>query len=150
MNLLVFEIKEKKFGFPIEYLERIAENDKPIYPVPLVPNFVKGILNFRGRIVTAIDIADFCELFDNERRLYLLLSKKLSNVAYLVKNILGFEEISENLLEDATKFEFNAGDIKIVKYLSRLEDNTPLYILNMEDIEKFITNSKNWGDIYEV
>lgn len=150
MNLLVFDIKEKKIGFPIEYLERITENDKPIYPVPLMPKFVKGILNFQGRIVTAIDIADFCEIDDTDRRFYLLISKNTSNIGYLVKNIFGFREVSKDSLEDASKFDFNIGNIRYVKYISRMDDNTPLYILNVEEIENFIKNSKNWGAIYEV
>ncbi|MCX7991421.1 MAG: chemotaxis protein CheW [Proteobacteria bacterium] len=150
MNLLVFDIKEKKMGFPIEYLERITENDKPIYPLPLLPKFVKGILNFQGRIVTAIDIADFCEIEDVDRRSYLLISKNSSNIGYLVKNVFGFTEVAKDSLEDAGKFDFSVSDVRFIKYISRSEDNTPLYILNIEEIEKFIKNSKNWGAIYEI
>lgn len=137
-------------GFPIDFLERITENDKPIYPLPLLPKFVWGILNFQGRIVTAIDIADFCQIDDDEKRSYLLISKNLSNVGYLVKNVLGFSEVPKDSLEDASKFDFNVGNVKYVRYISRMDDNSPLYILNVEEIENFIKNSKNWGAIYEI
>ncbi len=150
MKLLVFEIKDKKIGLPIDFLERITENDKPIYPVILLPKFVKGITNFQGRVLTVIDIADFCEIDDYDRRSFLLISKNLSNIGYLVKNVLGFREVLQDALEDASKFDFNIGNVRYIKYIFRMEDNNPLYILDIEEIEKYMKNSKNWGVHYEI
>lgn len=150
MTLLVFNIKDYRFGFPIDFLDRIIVNDKPIYQVPLMPNFIKGIFNFQGRVITTFDIADFYEIEDRAERSYVLISKTCPNIGYLVKNVFGFIDVPKDSLEDAAKFDFNIEKIRFIKYIAGKEEKSPLYMLNIEEIEGFIKNPKNWGVIYEV
>ncbi len=150
MNLIVFTIKNYKMGFSIDYLEKIAENDKIIYPVPLMPDFIKGFLNFQGRIITAFDIASFYGIDDTDARNYLLISKKCQNLGYLVKNIEGFATVDKENLEDASKLDLDPEKAKYIKYMAKRDAGSPIYVINIEALEDFVKNPKNWGVIYEI
>ena len=52
---LTFESGGLVMFLSTEYVTEII-NDYPITPIPLVPSFIKGVINVRGRIFPALDI----------------------------------------------------------------------------------------------
>lgn len=52
---LTFSICTESFGVDIKYVTEII-GIQPITVVPEVPNYVKGIINLRGKIIPVIDI----------------------------------------------------------------------------------------------
>lgn len=54
-QLIVFRAGNEEFGVPIDAVREIIKMTN-ITPVPNSPNFIKGIINVRGEIVTAIDM----------------------------------------------------------------------------------------------
>ncbi len=54
-RFLTFNLGEEAFGIEIIYVTEIV-GMQPVTIIPEVPNFVKGIINLRGKIIPVIDI----------------------------------------------------------------------------------------------
>lgn len=55
-QFLTFNLKEELFCLPIESIKEIIGVSK-ITPVPMVPDFIRGIINIRGLVVPVIDLS---------------------------------------------------------------------------------------------
>jgi len=55
IQLVVFHIQDEEFGVPIEDIQEIIKVGT-ITPIPDTPEFIRGVINVRGDIVTTIDI----------------------------------------------------------------------------------------------
>ena len=54
MQILTFLLGEEKFALDIKLIDTI-ENEMPATFVPKAKNYVKGLINIRGRILPVID-----------------------------------------------------------------------------------------------
>jgi purine-binding chemotaxis protein CheW len=54
-QLIVFRAGNEEFGVPIDAVREIIKVGL-ITPIPASPNFISGITNVRGEIITAIDV----------------------------------------------------------------------------------------------
>ena len=55
-RLMTFSVGDACYGLPIEQVLEVL-NHRPLTPVPLAPPSVAGLMNLRGQVVTAIDLA---------------------------------------------------------------------------------------------
>lgn len=55
-QFLTFHVKKQTFGLDILFVREIIEYAN-VTPVPLVPEFIKGILNLRGKVVPVLDLS---------------------------------------------------------------------------------------------
>lgn len=53
---LTFELREECYGIGIESVKEIIEYGS-VTAIPLMPEFVKGVLNLRGEVVPVIDLS---------------------------------------------------------------------------------------------
>jgi purine-binding chemotaxis protein CheW len=54
-RFLTFALGEEVFGIEIRFVTEII-GMQPITPLPEVPNFIKGIINLRGKIIPVVDV----------------------------------------------------------------------------------------------
>ena len=54
-NFCTFVLKDELFGVPVERVQEVIRYQE-MTRVPLVPQAVRGLINLRGQIVTAIDL----------------------------------------------------------------------------------------------
>lgn len=54
-QFLIFESDELLFGADVEYVVEIITNHI-ITPLPIVPSYIRGIINLRGQIIPVLDI----------------------------------------------------------------------------------------------
>lgn len=55
-HFLTFLLRDECFGISINSVKEIIEYDN-VTPIPLMPEFVKGVLNLRGDVVPVIDLS---------------------------------------------------------------------------------------------
>ena len=55
-HFLTFLLREECFGISISSVKEIIEYDN-VTSIPLMPDFVKGVLNLRGEVVPVIDLS---------------------------------------------------------------------------------------------
>lgn len=54
-QLCTFHVGDGYFGIPVEQVQEVVR-PQPITPVPLAPKVIRGLINLRGQILTAIDL----------------------------------------------------------------------------------------------
>ncbi len=54
-QFLTFSLQQEMFGLSIQPIKEIIEYDK-VTAVPMVPSYVRGVLNLRGNVVPVIDL----------------------------------------------------------------------------------------------
>jgi len=54
-QLCTFYVGDGYFGIPVGQVQEVVR-PQPITPVPLAPKVVRGLINLRGQILTAIDL----------------------------------------------------------------------------------------------
>ncbi len=56
----VFDVGDRRVGLPMDHVREIIEQSTvaPV-PVPLMPEFVRGLFNLRGQVLPLLDLAPF-------------------------------------------------------------------------------------------
>src|SRR5271154_5137940 len=54
-QLCTFFVGDGYFGIPVQQVQEVVR-PQPITPVPLAPRVIRGLINLRGQILTAIDL----------------------------------------------------------------------------------------------
>jgi len=65
VQIIIFLLDDAHFALPAEKVFEINENQR-IFPVPGTPNFVLGVLNLRGDIVSILSIKVLLKLTDED------------------------------------------------------------------------------------
>lgn len=150
MTIVLIKISEYFFGLTIDDIERIVEKNQKITKVPFVPNFFKGIMNFQGRVITVVDLADLLNLDDNNSKSFIIISKKMNNIGYLVKDIIGFIDLNDDLIEKQNFCEIEGCNTKFNCRVINGINNLPVTILPINEIEAYLKKPENWRDLYEI
>lgn len=102
MEVIEFEINsndnKEKYAFDIRYINEVFRFKK-VTPLPCTPSFVIGIMNFRGKILSVIDIRNFIGFTNdtkgfNEVRQVIIVKINDFEFGISVDNILGYYSIS--------------------------------------------------------
>jgi purine-binding chemotaxis protein CheW len=111
MEVIEFEVSnnsnKEKYAFDIKYINEVFRNKK-VTPLPCTPSFIIGIINFRGKILSVIDIRNFLGFTNdtkesNEIRQVIIVKVNDLEVGIAADNILGYyniepEEIQHTVL----------------------------------------------------
>jgi len=93
-------VDELFFGIEVLKVQEVIRH-QAMTLVPLAPSAVKGLINLRGQIVTAIDLGQRLELKDREDRSLMNMVIRTDDgvVSLLVDAIGDVLEVSDDLLE---------------------------------------------------
>lgn len=130
---LLFSTNNEDYGIDIKFIREIVGMHK-IIQVPNTENYIKGVINLRGKIIPVIDIRlrfnlEFKEY--NERTCIIIIDLNNKLFGLIVDTVLEVLIIPENNLEDAP--ENRASKNKYIKNLGKVGDNVKI-ILSVENI----------------
>lgn len=100
-QLCTFYVGEGYFGIPVEKVQEVVR-PQPITPVPLAPKVVRGLINLRGQILTAIDLRyrlGLGEPGDPAKLMNVVVRTDESPVSFLVDEIGEVLDVQENGFE---------------------------------------------------
>lgn len=138
MQLVVFKIREEFFG--VEASKVLSINDMmSVTRVPNAPNYIKGLINLRGIIISLFDISILLNLpnhnknnFDNENSSIIILDVDYEEVGIIVDKVDEVLDIDPNLIKKSI-------DNKLPFVKGVLELNYKL--ITLIDINKFVSTS---------
>jgi purine-binding chemotaxis protein CheW len=100
-KFLTFALGEEVYGIEIIYVTEII-GIQPITQIPEVPNFVKGIINLRGKIIPVIDVRlkfKKNEVGYNDRTCIIVVDIQDTSVGLIVDNVAEVLDIpDENIV----------------------------------------------------
>jgi purine-binding chemotaxis protein CheW len=127
-------VGDQLFGLPIARVQDVFVPDR-LTRVPLAPSEIAGLLNLRGRIVTAIDM---CRLLDLPppgngcRRMAIGIECKGESYGLLIDAIGEVLKLSSNDLED-NPIHLDARLVRLSAGVHRLEDRL-MVVLDVDRI----------------
>ncbi len=129
---ITFWLADFLFALPVEEVVEINRS-LDITPVPQAPSFVSGIINLRGQILTAIDLAQRIGLKrEKEAHHNVIIGRDEEPLSLLVEQVGDVLEIPVSQIEDPPEV-IEGLDIQFVKNVSKLPDRL-LVILDVKRI----------------
>jgi len=89
------------FGVPVEQVQEVVK-PQPITPVPLAPKVIRGLINLRGQILTAIDLRyrlGLGDLGDAAKLMNVVVRTDDSPISFLVDEIGDVLDVQEDSFE---------------------------------------------------
>jgi len=85
---LIFSLSGKLCAFELSQVAEVCE-PHPLWPIPAVPPYYHGAMNFHGSIVAVMDLAAFMELpAQNETKKLIVLHSNIAALAFLVERVI--------------------------------------------------------------
>jgi purine-binding chemotaxis protein CheW len=132
LTLITFYLGDFIFGIPAEKVVEINK-DLEITPVPLADEFILGIMNLRGQIVTVMDLQKKIKLQgDLNYRLNLIIKKDNELLSFLVEKIGDIMEVPVAKLEE-TPDRIEGLDRDYIENIYQLPDRL-LLLLNVNKL----------------
>lgn len=139
---MTFKSGNEFFGLEIQYVNTIIQL-QPITAIPETEDYIKGLLNLRGKVIPVIDVRlRFKQppLEYNDRTCIIVINVKSMMVGLIVEQIAEVVEISEsNILPPPSIGRIDKGHNKYVYGIGKVGDTVKLLLdpdklLNDEDL----------------
>ncbi len=106
---LIFSVQKEAYGLQIGYVTEIVGLQK-IIPVPDVPDYVKGVINLRGRVIPVMDIrlrfnmepTDY-----SDRTVIIVIENNNTKTGLVVDGVDDVLEIDEDQISEPPKNQSN-------------------------------------------
>ena len=152
VEVIVFTLKDTKtkrseiYGVNVKQIQEIRNVEK-ITRLPKSPEFVKGIMNLRGQIITIIDVKqklDFDTNNEENQNSSILISKiNDQTLGFLIDDVdevvrIDGKDIDRNTLENSDSASYLQGFVKTKDRLIILLDLEELILntkINSEDVK---------------
>ena len=142
-KFLLFKLGGEEYGIDIAKIQSIEEMVK-IVGVPDMPNYVKGVINLRGKVIPVIDLRinfDMEEREYDDRTCIIICMIDDKNIGIIVDTVSEVVDVPEKNIEPAPNFkggkereEYIAGIGKVGEEVKILLDVSKL--LSGQEIEK--------------
>ena len=96
---LIFTIREKQYALPSKIISEVATLEK-VFPLPLVPDYVRGIINRYSVPFALIDISFLLFRYLSSARKVIVLKEEVDRLAFLIDDVTDIADLSpENLMK---------------------------------------------------
>jgi purine-binding chemotaxis protein CheW len=96
-KFLVFSIMGKLYSFPSRLIGEIALYDM-VYPLPLMPSYVLGVVNRYSVPYALFDIGILFYQKPSPRNKVLIFKDEIDHIAFLIDDVSGIADINHNNL----------------------------------------------------
>jgi purine-binding chemotaxis protein CheW len=129
-----FTIGDVRFGVDVLKVLAIL-NQVEIVRVPLANRTIAGLIQYRGQIITVIDLRRKFEFPDrkNENFFHAIVKTKRGIISLLVDQVDEIEEITQNTRVEMSK-SIHGIDSFFISYTYRFDD----YVLLILDVDKIV------------
>ncbi|MDH3974522.1 MAG: chemotaxis protein CheW [Deltaproteobacteria bacterium] len=139
---ILFKLGDELFAFNIATVNEITEL-LPMNMVPRSPKFIKGVINFHGRVIAIHDLAAFFNLTSGKKNLALkriiVLVPKTYHIGFLVDSVKEITWIND---EDEEVNPMEGKDFKNI-YVDKVVciGDTPVNII---DVDKLLADLEDY------
>ena len=137
-KFLMFKLGEEEYGIDITRITAIEELPQ-ITNIPDMPNFVKGVINLRGKVIPAVDLRLRFGIEEKEyddRTCIIIVSIKESTIGLIVDIVSEVHEIKENDIGAPPSFKNASGKEQYIAGLAKKGEEVKIIL----DVEKIISN----------
>ena len=135
---LMFNLGDEEYGIDIAKITAIEELQQ-ITVIPDMPNFVKGVINLRGKVIPAVDLRLRFGLEEREyddRTCIVIVSVNESTIGLIVDIVSEVHEIGINDIGPPPSFKNMSGKEQYIAGLAKRGEEVKIIL----DVEKIISN----------
>jgi len=135
---LMFKLGEEEYGIDITRITAIEELPQ-ITNIPDMPNFVKGVINLRGKVIPAVDLRLRFGIEEKEyddRTCIVIVSVDNSTIGLIVDIVSEVNEISKDNIGEPPSFKNASGKEQYIAGLAKKGEEVKIIL----DVEKIISN----------
>jgi purine-binding chemotaxis protein CheW len=140
-KFLMFKLGEEEYCIDITRITAIEELPQ-ITSIPDMPNFVKGVINLRGKVIPAVDLRLRFGLKEKEyddRTCIVIVRVDNSTVGLIVDIVSEVHEIQKNDIGPPPAFNNSSGSEQYIAGLAKKGEEVKILL----DVEKIISNEEN-------
>lgn len=130
-KFMTFQIGEECYGLAINYVQEII-GIQPITPVPEVEDYIKGLINIRGKIIPVVDVRIRFKQpsFEyTDRTCIIVIAVKSTVVGLVVDRIAGVITVDEKeIILPPSLSQSDSANRKYVFGLARIEGEVKLLL----------------------
>ena len=137
-KFLMFKLGSEEYGIDIKRITAIEELPQ-ITTIPDMPNFVKGVINLRGKVIPAIDLRLRFGIEEKEyddRTCIVIVSMNESTIGLIVDIVSEVHEIKEEDIGSPPSFNNVSGKNQYIAGLAKKGEEVKIIL----DVEKIISN----------
>lgn len=129
MQIIVFTLSEKYYAISTDNVDEIS-NKIPATIVPNAPDWVEGLINLRGNVVTLVNLCKLLQQCDDKcYNNIIILNNATEKIGILVKDVFEVTNINN---DDIQRISDEVSDY--LMGIVRIEGN----IVNIVDLDKLI------------
>lgn len=140
---LLFNVEDEVYGINIAHVDQIIEMQR-ITAVPDMPDFVKGVINLRGRVIPVVDLRlrfGMPERNHDDRTCIIIVKIQDSCVGFIVDTVAEVQDIQDSDIEPPPQFKNSTGRDQYISGLGKVEDRVRILI----DVHKLVTERELAG-----
>ena len=133
---MLFKIADEVYGIEIRFVTEIIELQK-ITEVPDLPDYIKGVINLRGRVIPVMDVRLRFKMQPREyddRTCIIIVRTHETSIGFVVDTVAEVQSISESNMEEAPKFSNSTKKEQYIKSLGKVDGDVKILL----DVEKII------------
>jgi purine-binding chemotaxis protein CheW len=135
---LMFTLGNEEYGIDIARITAIEELQQ-ITVIPDMPDFVKGVINLRGKVIPAVDLRLRFGLEErgyDDRTCIVIVSINESTIGLIVDIVSEVHEIGKNDIEPPPSFKNASGKEQYISGLAKKGEEVKIIL----DVQKIISN----------
>lgn len=135
---LMFKLGNEEYGIDITRITAIEELPQ-ITAIPDMPNFVKGVINLRGKVIPAVDLRLRFSLEEREyddRTCIVIVSVNESTIGLIVDIVSEVHEIGKDDIGPPPSFKNASGKELYIAGLAKIGDEVKIIL----DVHRIISN----------
>ncbi|MDA3941231.1 MAG: chemotaxis protein CheW [Spirochaetia bacterium] len=135
---LMFMLGSEEYGIDITRITAIEELPQ-ITAIPDMPNFVKGVINLRGKVIPAVDLRLRFGIEEKEyddRTCIVIVSMKENTIGLIVDIVSEVHEIAKSDMGPPPSFRNASGKEQYIAGLAKTGDEVKIIL----DVQKIISN----------
>ncbi|MDR1930759.1 MAG: chemotaxis protein CheW [Treponema sp.] len=136
-KFLIFTIQGRRYGLPSKLINEVAVVEK-VFPLPLVPDYIKGIINRYSTPYALIDAGLLLlKTPSTEARKAVVLKETVEKLALLIDDVTDIADVED---EELLKVEQEAGDGGAPEFIESSFDwqGEAALCLNMGELIRFL------------
>jgi purine-binding chemotaxis protein CheW len=133
---LLFKLGGEEYGVSIYRIQSIEELQK-IIAVPDMPEYVKGVINLRGKVVPVIDLRlrfGFEEKEYDDRTCIIIIQVEGSVIGLIVDTVSEVHDIPKANIDPAPEFKRKEGTGRYIQGLGKIKDEVKILL----DVSKIL------------
>ncbi|MCK5153461.1 MAG: purine-binding chemotaxis protein CheW [Spirochaetales bacterium] len=134
---LLFHLGKEEYGIDIARVTAIEELPK-ITNIPDMPEYVKGVINLRGKVIPAVDLRLRFGLMEREydnRTCIIIVRVEENTLGFIVDTVSEVHDIQDSNIEPPPSFKNASGHNQYIAGLAKQGEEVKIIL----DVEKIIS-----------